>query len=665
LSNLVQVTSATFLFSDDFESGDLTNWTAVTGTGLTVQQLQVYDGNYAARATSTNAATWAYKELDAGQSNIYYRLRFKVISLGTDNVYLMRFRTSSGTSLLGVYVTSAGKLAYRNDIGGGSFTSNTNITYGVWHDLQVYVVINGSNGQTETWFDGVRIDALSKTESLGSTPVRRVQMGENSTGRIYNIAFDNVIVDTSLINMTPPAISLSEPLDNAIVREDVTLGADVSDDEGIDRVEFFANGTLIGTDYTEPYNMIWDSTAVGSGSATLTARAVDIAFNSATTAGRVVTVDNTAPNATIDSGPSGTVNSASATFTFSSSEPGSFICLIDEEEIENCGSPQTFDNLIDGPHTFQVTATDAAGNNDPTPAIRAWTSSAPPLNPPGVFNKTSPSNAASSQPTHLTLGWAASAGATSYQYCIDTTNNDTCDNNAWNGVSTGTSANLTNLLENTTFYWQIRAVNDDGTTYANSGTWWSFETRSQTFTDVDSAYWAQSFIERLYAAGITGGCAVSPLRYCPENTVTRAQMAIFLERGVRGSSYTPPAVGVSTGFADVPIDHWAAAWIKQFAIDGITAGCGTNTFCPEGSVTRAQMAVFLLKAKYGVGYTPPSVGGSTGFGDVEPTYWSAAWIKQLAAEGITGGCGGGNYCPESSVTRAQMAVFLVKTFSLP
>jgi hypothetical protein len=77
------------------------------------------------------------------------------------------------------------------------------------------------------------------------------------------------------------------------------------------------------------------------------------------------------------------------------------------------------------------------------------------------------------------------------------------------------------------------------------------------------------------------------------------------------------------------------------------------------------MAVFLLKAKYGAGYVPPAVGSGTGFGDVPADYWAAAFIKQLVTEGITTGCGAGNYCPEQPVTRAQMAVFLVRTFSLP
>jgi hypothetical protein len=195
-------------------------------------------------------------------------------------------------------------------------------------------------------------------------------------------------------------------------------------------------------------------------------------------------------------------------------------------------------------------------------------------------------------------------------------------------------------------------------------TWMAWSV-TPVFADVHIGYWAWDFIERLYRAGITGGCRASPLQYCPEDTVTRAQMAVFLLRGIHTSAYTPPAVGAATGFGDVPANYWAGAFIKQLAAEGITSGCGGGNYCPEQAVTRAQMAVFLLKAKYGASYAPPPVGSSTGFGDVPPSYWAAAFIKQLVAEGITVGCGGGNYCPEQSVTRAQMAVFLVRTFSLP
>ncbi len=190
---------------------------------------------------------------------------------------------------------------------------------------------------------------------------------------------------------------------------------------------------------------------------------------------------------------------------------------------------------------------------------------------------------------------------------------------------------------------------------------WSFTTL--TFTDVPPDYWSWEWIERLHAAGISGGCGEG--NYCPEFPVTRSQMAVFLERGIHGSSYGPPAVGASTGFGDVPVDYWSAAWIKQLAAEEITGGCGSGNYCPEYPVTRDQMAVFLLRSKYGSSYSPPGVGASTGFGDVPTDHWAAPWIKQLVAEGITAGCGGGNYCPELPVTRAQMAVFLVRTFNLP
>ncbi len=183
------------------------------------------------------------------------------------------------------------------------------------------------------------------------------------------------------------------------------------------------------------------------------------------------------------------------------------------------------------------------------------------------------------------------------------------------------------------------------------------------FTDVPLNYWAWTYIERLYNAGVTGGCSTSPMLYCPTTTVTRDQMAVFLLRGEHGSSYVPPAATGSM-FADVPSTHWAAAWIEQLANEGITGGCGNGNYCPSTPVTRDQMAVFLLRGEHGGSYVPPEATGAM-FADVPSTHWAAAWIEQLANEGITGGCGGGNYCPGVIVTRDQMAVFLVRAFNLP
>jgi len=179
------------------------------------------------------------------------------------------------------------------------------------------------------------------------------------------------------------------------------------------------------------------------------------------------------------------------------------------------------------------------------------------------------------------------------------------------------------------------------------------------FDDARPDYWAFSFIEALARAGITAGCGGN--NYCPTALVTRAQMAVFLERGMNGSGFSPPAASGNV-FLDVGVEDFAASFIEQLASDGITAGCGGNNYCPDTEVTRDQMAVFLLRAKYGSSYSPPAATGV--FGDVPLNYWAVHWIEQLAAEGITAGCGGGNYCPEGPVTRDQMAVFLVRTFGL-
>jgi hypothetical protein len=139
-------------------------------------------------------------------------------------------------------------------------------------------------------------------------------------------------------------------------------------------------------------------------------------------------------------------------------------------------------------------------------------------------------------------------------------------------------------------------------------------------------------------------------------------MAVFLLMAEHGPTYVPPA---STGsvFSDVPVDHWAGDFIEALAAEGITSGCGVNTYCPESPITRAQMAVFLLVAKHGTAWVPPAPTGTV-FSDVPADHWAGAYIEALASEGITGGCGEGIYCPDSPVTRAEMAVFLTSTFDL-
>ena len=143
--------------------------------------------------------------------------------------------------------------------------------------------------------------------------------------------------------------------------------------------------------------------------------------------------------------------------------------------------------------------------------------------------------------------------------------------------------------------------------------------------------------------------------------MTRAQMAAFLLRGVHGSGYVPPPADGGE-FADVSTGHWAAAWIESWPQRASPLVAATVTTVPK-RVSRAQMAVFLLRAKHGSGLVPAAATGTL-FADVALDHWAAAWIERLFAEGITVGCGGGDYCPASSVTRAQEAVFLQRTFGL-
>jgi hypothetical protein len=116
-------------------------------------------------------------------------------------------------------------------------------------------------------------------------------------------------------------------------------------------------------------------------------------------------------------------------------------------------------------------------------------------------------------------------------------------------------------------------------------------------------------------------------------------------------------------FNDVPGTFWGAPWIEELSRVGITGGCGNGNYCANRNVTRAEMAVFLLRAIEGSEYTPPVATGTV-FNDVPATYWGAPWIEELSRRSITGGCGNANYCPNRQVIRAEMAVFLVRAFNL-
>src|SRR5215213_2307639 len=207
LTSAISVTIPVPLFNDGFESGNLAQWTNTLIAGqqqLTVQQQSVLEGAYAAQGVSTGTtAVYSYKQLATAQNDLYYSSWFKISSQGATSAYIQRFRTSTNGAILGVFVSSTGKLGYRNDAGNTTVTSTTtSVNQGVWHLLQTHAHINGANGQVEVWLDGLPVSALSKSESLGTTPIGRVQLGDSSATDVYDIAFDEAAFDTSFLQTT-------------------------------------------------------------------------------------------------------------------------------------------------------------------------------------------------------------------------------------------------------------------------------------------------------------------------------------------------------------------------------------------------------------------------------------------------------------------------------
>ena len=165
------------------------------------------------------------------------------------------------------------------------------------------------------------------------------------------------------------------------------------------------------------------------------------------------------------------------------------------------------------------------------------------------------------------------------------------------------------------------------------------------FDDDDGSVFEDD-IEWLALSGITAGCGTR--LFCPKLTVTRGQMAAFLNRALE----LPEAT--QDWFDDDNTSIFEDD-INRLAESGITKGCGTTTFCPNGNVTRGQMAAFLVRA---FGYTDD--GGGDLFEDDDTSIFEGD-IDKLATAGVTLGCNppaNTSFCPNGHVTREQMAAFL-------
>ena len=183
------------------------------------------------------------------------------------------------------------------------------------------------------------------------------------------------------------------------------------------------------------------------------------------------------------------------------------------------------------------------------------------------------------------------------------------------------------------------------------------------FLDVLPGHPFFAFVTTLVSNGITAG--VGGGLYGVDQATKRQQMAVFLLKAKYGICYVPPpCTGI---FTDVVLPRTLRRLDRASSRTRASPpGCGARHLLPRrASSPRRQMAVFLLKTKYGASYVPPACAGI--FGDVTcPTAPAVDFIEELYNENITGGCQAAPllYCPGNSNTRGQMAVFIMKTFSL-
>ena len=164
------------------------------------------------------------------------------------------------------------------------------------------------------------------------------------------------------------------------------------------------------------------------------------------------------------------------------------------------------------------------------------------------------------------------------------------------------------------------------------------------------------FASKIYARGVTNGCTLPPANFCPETTITRGQGAVFISNLLHPEPLPTP---FARRFADVPTNHAFARSVEYVARRKIIDA--SSTFGIDQPLTRKDAIIWLLR---GLGVTNPPRTITSSFGDVSKDDPASPFIEEAFRRGITSGCGGGNFCPNTPITRGQMAVFLTQTFKL-
>jgi hypothetical protein len=361
------------------------------------------------------------------------------------------------------------------------------------------------------------------------------------------------------------------------------------------------------------------------------------------------------PVVTITSAPPALTRDATVAFAFAATPAvgTTFECRVDLGAWQSCTSPRSVTVAGQGIHTFAVRGT--ADGVTAAPVTRSWTldTIAPDLRLTG-----SPAEGASTTLSTANLSWDPTETLREAATCRLLRDGSAvvpwqpCGNEFGGGVSLSG-------LSPAAYRFELRGTDLAGNVGTASRSWTVTGSTppptpppapAPTFSDVAPGSTHARAIGILAQREVTLGCGGT--RFCPDQPVTRDQMATFLGRALelRPGSTTPPFLDVSAGSTH-------ARYIDAVRRENITLGCGDGKrYCPRDVVARDQMASFLQRAlKYEPGSSSPP------FRDVRAGSTHARAIDALRREEVTTGCSTpGSYCPGAAVTRAQMATFLVR-----
>ena len=278
----------------------------------------------------------------------------------------------------------------------------------------VTVVGTAMPGSSIEVFDGASSKGLTAADGAGSwtKTLSAVADGSHTYTAKATDAAGNTSTASNARNVTVDTIAPNTMITSAPPNptSDPAASFGFSASEGGSSFECNLDGAGFGA-CTSPQ----DYTGLADGAHTFAVRATDPAGNTdASPASYAWTVDTTAPDTTITAQPPNPSNETSASFSFTSTEAGTFQCSLDGAAFAGCTSPQDYTGLADGAHTFAVRATDAAGNTDASPAGYAWT-----------VDTAAPATSITSNPLDPTsdpaasFGFSSTEGGSSFECSLD------------------------------------------------------------------------------------------------------------------------------------------------------------------------------------------------------------------------------------------------------